>query len=76
MYIIKIGCVWCGPTGWIMEDHRCGKCGRTDNYGYELNIQKLQRLPHRNPHTNESDVQKGSKSKKGNPNGYGKRREG
>ena len=55
---------------------RCIMCGRTDSVAHELNVQKLQRLPHRNLHTNVLDVEKGSRSKKGNPDGYGKRREG
>ena len=52
---------------------RCIMCGRSDDVAHEIRVAELQRLPHRNLHTNELDVQKGSRSKKGNPNGYGKR---
>ena len=33
--ILRIGCDWCGTTGYITDDHRCGKCGRSDNLKYE-----------------------------------------
>jgi len=36
--ILKIGCDWCGTTGWITEDHRCGKCGRSDDLAYEQRV--------------------------------------
>ena len=36
--IIKIGCDWCGSTGYITEEHRCGKCGRSDDLAYETHV--------------------------------------
>jgi len=37
-----MACKWC-ITGWIKEDHVCGKCGRSDNFDYEVWVQDQQR---------------------------------
>lgn len=53
----------------------CIMCGRSDSLSHELYVQMEQRKPHRNLHTNLLDTQRASRSGKGNPDGYGKRRE-
>ena len=40
MLIIKLGCTWCGPSGYVRNDGRCGKCGKTQNIALEKMIEK------------------------------------
>ena len=63
--MIKIGCDWCGASGWIKDDHFCGKCGRSDDLPYELKIKDLQKKEYSNWHTyhGKSAEKKGRKSK-------------
>jgi len=35
-----LGCVWCGPSGFIRDDGRCGKCGRIQDIAREERIEK------------------------------------
>ncbi len=63
-------CFFCNGN---IIDGRCIMCGRSTNIQRELRVQAEQRKPHHNWHTYSGEVEKMSKLKKGNPNGYGKR---
>jgi len=65
-------CYFCGGN---ISSGMCIMCGRSTNIEHEKFVMKEQRKPHHNWHTNLSDVQKASRSRKGNPDGYGRRKE-
>ena len=72
MEISKDRCYFCGGN---ISSRMCIMCGRSTNIRHELYVMGEQRKPHHNWHTNLSDVQKASRGRRGNPDGYGRRRE-
>lgn len=49
--IIAFGCFWCGRTGYITDECKCGKCGRTIDMKYEMYVYTEKLKEHKNNHS-------------------------